>query len=535
MTRTAIAIAAAISSIGIAAQASAAPLSMRDSFRIGTGGTVFCSAQSSATDKALTDMFNSGYSLTCRDAALPIGKMYKLRNAPGLEARLSAPRNKSVSCSTPTSGTLPDLGSVEVTECKLKAADVAYRVYQVARGKAFYSVEGLAGYDSVLQLGLRSLVADRQIAGEVSVATTGLGDPAAFARVQAGTLDPTRALSEAYRRNNAGSYAEAAEFFAAVSSSGDAPLSRSEALANEALQKSNLGRYAEADTLFARAAELVGSDAIVARRLRNYRAMHLLNQGDPKAALDELGKPLPAGAIIPGQGEIARLEIDSATSRRLNSESKLGQRLGNASDELLPLEKAEILDGQALQLRGTALRLNGDMAAAVEALQRADAKLESVRSGRVRLDHLDARADRRRPRRDRRGFRQRRRGRSPLPPGRHVSRGQLPQFSCAVECQGAARGISRPNRPASDRRDDVPRHRPFAARREQLAPLLRICASTVRRHPAAEERPGVDRGDLRCDPVDDPSGPCANSGRAGARAHRRHQPTHPGFSVSRST
>ena len=383
MTRTVIAIAAAISSIGIAAQAQAASLSMRDSFRIGTGGTVFCSAQSNATDKALTDMFDAGYSLTCRDAALPIGKMYKLRNAPGLEARLAALRNQSVDCSTPTSGTLPDLGPVEVTECKLKSADVGYRIYQFARGKTFYSAEGLAGYDSALQLGLRSLVADRQVAGEVSVATTGLGDPAAFARVQAGTLDPTRALSEAYRRNNAGSYAEAAEFFAAVSSSGDAPLSRSEALANEALQKSNLGRYAEADTLFARAAELVGSDAIVARRLRNYRAMHLLNQGDPKAALDELGKPLPAGAIIPGQGEIARLEIDAATSRRLNSESKLGQQLGNASDELLPLEKAEILDGQALQLRGTALRLNDDVAAAIEALQRADAKLESVRSGRV--------------------------------------------------------------------------------------------------------------------------------------------------------
>src|SRR5215212_746267 len=222
MTRTAIAIAVTILTLGFAAQAKAAPLSMRDSFRIGTGGTVFCSAQSVATDKALTDMFDSGYSLTCRDAALPIGKMYKLRIAPGLEARLAAVRNESVICSAPTSGTLLDLGRVEVTECRLKQADVGYRIYQVARGKTSYSAEGLAGYDSALQLGLRSLVADRQVAGEVSVATTGLGDPSAFARVQAGTLDPTRALNEAYRRNNAGSYAEAAEFFAAVTSAGEA-------------------------------------------------------------------------------------------------------------------------------------------------------------------------------------------------------------------------------------------------------------------------------------------------------------------------
>ena len=39
------------------------------------------------------------------------------------------------------------------------------------------------------------------------------GDPAAFARVQAGSLDAEPALAEGYRRNNSGSYAEAAEFF----------------------------------------------------------------------------------------------------------------------------------------------------------------------------------------------------------------------------------------------------------------------------------------------------------------------------------
>ena len=74
------------------------------------------------------------------------------------------------------------------------------------------------GYDSALQLGLRSLVADEAVKGEISIATTGVGDPAAFARVQAGTLAPDKALEEAYRRNNSGSYAEAAEFFAAASS-----------------------------------------------------------------------------------------------------------------------------------------------------------------------------------------------------------------------------------------------------------------------------------------------------------------------------
>jgi CHAT domain-containing protein len=385
MAKSVLTIAAAACCIAVTASAPAAPLSVRDSFRIGTGGTSFCSAQSVATDKALNDMFDAGYSITCRDATLPVGKMYKLRDASSGPARLAAARADQVSCSAPSSANIPDLGSVEAIDCKLKDADVGYRVYQFRRGKLFYAAEGLAGYDSALQLGLRSIVADQQVKGEISIATTGAGDLAAFARVQAGTLDPAKALAEAYRRNNAGSYAEAAEFFAAVSNAGDvATLSRAEGLSNEALQKSNLGRYAEADSLFARAAEQVGADPIVARRLRNYRAIHELNQGDSKGALAELDKPLPKAVRDAERGGgVGSLQIDASTAKRLNADSKIGQQLGQSTDELLPVEKAEILDGQALQLRGTSLRLNADLAGATDALHRADAKLAAVRGGKV--------------------------------------------------------------------------------------------------------------------------------------------------------
>ncbi|GAA4714022.1 CHAT domain-containing protein [Sphingomonas lutea] len=385
MRTTVIAFAAAVAALVGSAPASlgAQSLSVRDSFRVGSGGTIFCTAQSLATDAGLTDMFDTGYALTCKDAAMPVGKLYKLRGVNQAAARLAGVRADQATCSAPSQGSVAGLGPVQQIECKLKEADVGYRVYQLTRGKLFYSVEGLAGYDSALQLALRSLVADRAIKGEISIATTGAGDPSAFARVQAGTLDPSRALAEAYRRNNSGSYAEAAEFFAAVSGAGDAPLSKAEGLANEALQKSNLGRYAEADALFARAAEAVGTDPIVVRRLRNYRAMHLLNQNRAKDALAELDKPLPRGSEIAGLAETRALEIDSPTARRLNADSKLGQQLGESSDELLPEEKAEILDGQAAQLRGTALRLTGDVAQATESLRRADGKLQAVRGGKV--------------------------------------------------------------------------------------------------------------------------------------------------------
>jgi CHAT domain-containing protein len=385
MGRKTIAVAAALSALaGTASIQAATPLSVRDSWRIGTAGTSFCSAQSLTADKALTGMFDGGYSITCRDAALPVGKLYKLHDAAGAGERIAADRAERATCTAARRSTIAGLGPVDVIECKLKDADVAYRAYELRRGRLLYAAQGLGGYDSALQLGLKSLVADQPVKGEISIATTGVGDPAAFARVQAGTLAPDKALEEAYRRNNAGSYAEAAEFFAAASSgSKDAPLGRSEALVNEALQKSNLGRFAEADSLFARAAELVGGDPIVARRLRNYRAIHALNQGDAKTALAELDKPLPKAVIDNEKAAPGRLEIDSALSQRLNADSKFGQQLGAQSDELLPDEKAVILDGQAMQLRGTALRLTGDRNGARDALRRADGELLAVRGGKV--------------------------------------------------------------------------------------------------------------------------------------------------------
>src|SRR4051794_29991252 len=183
MAKSVLTIAAAACFIAVTASAPAAPLSVRDSFRIGSGGTSFCSAQSVAPDKALTDMFDAGYSITCRDAALPVGKMYKLRDVSGAAARLAAARAGEVNCSAPSSANVQDVGQVEAVDCKLKDADVGYRVYQLRKGKLFYAVEGLAGYDSALLLGLRSIVADQPAKGEISIATTGAGDPAAFARV----------------------------------------------------------------------------------------------------------------------------------------------------------------------------------------------------------------------------------------------------------------------------------------------------------------------------------------------------------------
>ena len=52
--------------------------------------------------------------------------------------------------------------------------------------------------------------------GKVTIALLGGDDPTAFARLQARSYDPQVAMAEGYRRNNSGSYAEAAAFFDAL-------------------------------------------------------------------------------------------------------------------------------------------------------------------------------------------------------------------------------------------------------------------------------------------------------------------------------
>jgi len=369
--------------LGLALAAPAAaqpPLSAQDSFRVGTGGSTLCTATSLTADPAFADMFDRGYAIVCRDAAVPVGRLYVLRGRAGdPAARLAQLRAGRATCAPGPRTSIEGLGAVETLQCRLSAADVAYRVYLARRGHSLYAAEGLAGYDGALQLGLRSLAADRVVEGDVEVATTGAGDPAAFARVQAGALDPQRALAEAYRRNNAGSYAESSEFFAALSQREGGALNQAEAMVNEALQKSNLGRHAEADSLFSRATAMAGADPVTARRLRNYRAIHLLNQGKTLEATAELDRPMPTIGLATG---VRDLVIDRPTAGRLSAESPGASRL-RGQEGLTPEDKAQILDGQALHLRGIVLRLQGRDAEAAAPLTRALDELIAIRGGRI--------------------------------------------------------------------------------------------------------------------------------------------------------
>src|SRR5688500_4334548 len=142
--------------------ASAEPVSLQESFQIGTGASLLCTAQSLVVDPALEDMFDRGYAIICRDAAVPVGNVYALRLRGGdPAARLAAIRSARVGCSPGTEVQVEDLGSVPTLSCRTRDSDVGYNVYLIERGGTLYVAEGLGGYDSALRLALRSVVADQ--------------------------------------------------------------------------------------------------------------------------------------------------------------------------------------------------------------------------------------------------------------------------------------------------------------------------------------------------------------------------------------
>lgn len=350
------------------------PISYSDSFPIGANG--LCEAQI-LPPRAGGGLFDRGYAIVCRDAAAPVGTLWVVRG--GSEADLAAQFLPGAQCREGADGAAPDALSAG-TSLSCSEADGGSRrvlVGGTASGRLFAG-EAIEAYSDAVRLGLASLVIDRPVAGDVEIPLTESGDAAAFARAQARALSANAVIAEAYRRSNAGDFAEAAEFFAetAASAQGDNAI---EARLNAALLQSNLGNYAEAERGFAVVRSQVVGDAVLSRMLRNYEAIDALNAGAPQVALDRLSQPLPANTTT--RSALESLEITDALAQRLSAEQPSAlDTIGG----LTPLERADLLDGQTAYLKATALRLLGRDAEAQVALGEADETLGSVRNGTVR-------------------------------------------------------------------------------------------------------------------------------------------------------
>ncbi len=345
------------------------PLALRDAIPVGSNG--LCEAQI-VPPQAGDALFDRRYVVICRDAAAPVGKLAIVE-----DLAAAASLREGLDCGAEESTQVPGIGNARSLACT--SPDGLGNVFIAGQsGGKTYAASGVSIYADAFRLGLASLASDRLVEGEVNIPLTQASDAAAFARAQAEAISPEAALSEAYRRSNAGSFAEAAAFFAASSAAmeGNNAL---EAQLNEALQQSNLGNYLQAAFAFIAVREELGEDPVLNRLARNFEAVDALNREQSSEAIAILDTPLPSAVV--DLDRLRMLEISQPMAVRLAAEQ--GNAISAASNALTTLERAQLLDAQAAYLRATAVRTQGRPAEAAILLEKAYADLLNVRDGRI--------------------------------------------------------------------------------------------------------------------------------------------------------
>jgi len=373
------------------AMAQSQPVLTRDSFPIGDAGGILCQVQDRSVENAAKQtMFDRRWAVVCRDSPQPVGEVYSFRGSlTDAVGPITPNRRFQIDCSESANSAARGWGVVtnDVRLCRVTGTDLRYSIAVVESNGHTYVAEGFTAYDDATVLALRSVLENRVVEGSIDAATTSVADPLSFARVQAETLEPEQALAEGYRRNLGGEFAEAAAYFETLQqrlkSEDEAEINPGEFYVNRALQRSNLGEFAIANRLFGEARPLTTGDPVAGRLQRNYEAIHLLNQGFYPEAIDRLGEALDF-ATLGASAEAGGLSITLPLSERINQTSSGGALLGFVDElKLTPQERAQIIDAQALQIRGTAMRIEGNVVGARENLISAYAGAIAVRDGRV--------------------------------------------------------------------------------------------------------------------------------------------------------
>jgi len=372
-----------------AAYAQQRPVLLRESFPIGDGGGILCQVQDRSVENAAKQgIFDRSWAIVCRDSAQAVANIYAFRGENTDVSGLVAPlRREGVDCAAATATTYSELAGALKTVCAITGTGLEWSSIRTTRGQTTYIAEGFSAYDAATLLALRSVIDNSIASGTIDVASTSVADPLSFARAQAETLKPEAALAEGYRRNLGGEYAEASAYFETLQQrlEGDQEntLNIGEFIVNRALQKSNLSEFSVADRLFKEAAPETMGDMVAERLQRNFEAIHAINQGYLGEALDRLDRPLSTGlAAASDAGQV--LAITQPLSERLNNGGEGSSLLGFVDElKLSPTERAVLIDAQALQLRGTILRIGGDLSGAQDEMLDAYGKAIAVREGRV--------------------------------------------------------------------------------------------------------------------------------------------------------
>lgn len=385
----ALALAAAILASPLTVSAQSAPVLLRDSFPVGDGGGILCQVQDrSAQSPAKMSMFDRAWAVVCRDSAQPVSEVYAFK-APLAEDPyevIGRYRRTLINC-TANIRHSSELSGLSIRQCGVDGTELNWSIFTAQRGNMTFIAEGFTAYDDATMLALKSVVNNRIARGTIDAASTSVADPLSFARVQAETLKPEQALAEGYRRNLSGDYAAAAAYFETLQkrleSDANSDLNPGEFIINRALQKSNLGEFGAANRLFAEAEPLTVGDPIAGRLQRNFEAVHLLNQGFYPEAIERLSRPLEDDTLGIS-AEPGRLAITLPMAERMNQGSESSGLLGFVDElKLTPAERAQIIDAQALQVRGSARRINGELDGARDDLITSYGRAIAVRDGRV--------------------------------------------------------------------------------------------------------------------------------------------------------
>lgn len=357
-----------------AASGQAASVSLRDSIPIGGDGICEAQIQSPMPGDGL---FDRSYLIVCRDAAAPVGSLHVLGDS-SMDAAFADVAGGGQCREGELAEEVQGMSATRAYTCTAPDTGITRLVVVGENHNRTFAASGLSVYSDALRIGLASLATDRIVGGVVEVPLTQAGDAQAFARAQAEAISAEIALNEAYRRSNAGNFAEAAAFFAASASSLQGT-SATEAQLNSALLQSNLGNYLEAARMFEEAEAESTGHPILSRLSRNFRALDALNRRELAEVLPILDQPQPD--ISSSIEATMQLQIDRALAERLSAEQ--GSAISRAGSQLTVLERAQLLDGQAEYLRAATLRQQGQVEAAQASLLSAQAQLAEVREGRV--------------------------------------------------------------------------------------------------------------------------------------------------------
>lgn len=356
-----------------------------------------CQAVRDYDDPVVQGAGRRAWNIRCRGWEGSLGRLYVFEKGADAGAWETALSGRAQCADTKTQA-VGALSGVSRRACRSARGAAPYLAYSARKGAGVYTAEGPAQIADVLETGLKVVAgtikppaaSDVQTsAASAEIAADFGGAAGGLARSQAAAAtDPARLRARAYVQNNEWRFEQAETDFQALVADAEArrapPAEMAEAMLNLALNVSNNGRFVEADRLF-RDADIqvaAANDPLLSAQARTYRALHLRNAGRFAEAVQAGQAALRASEQVRAQRGLAAaggvgvvktdagdLAITSDLSAALNRRSAGRDVMGGSRVSVA--DRLTVQDAQALEVVGSSLAAQNDIAGAREALNRA--------------------------------------------------------------------------------------------------------------------------------------------------------------------